>query len=306
MDLERKKIQRRDFATARRGYDPQEVDAHLAEIADAIEQMRTTSTAGAAAQRVQAIVEAAEKSAMEIEEAAQKEASDRRDQASEIRSAAEEQADKVKKRAEQQAKASRDRIDADAAEGLTRANEADRLLKDAASQLDSLRGALSKLRGTLENPHAPEPAAPEPEAEAEKAPAQEARPGRQAQPAAAKPEPPKQATPAQQPKPQQQQKAAKNGEGKAKTEAETAHAEPPKTDKPVKESQETRSQAAYKASPGSSPKRTGQPRDGAEGARLIALNMALTGTPREETQRYLAENFEIDDVEGLLDEVYSG
>ena len=303
MDLERKKIQRRDFATARRGYDAQEVDAHLAEIADAIEQMRTTSTAGAAAQRVQAIVEAAEKSALEIEEAAQKEASDRRDQAAEIRSAAEEQADRVKKRAEQQAKASRDRIDADAAEGLTRANEADRLLKDAATQLDSLRGALRKLRGTLENPHAPVPAAAE--AEAEKAPAQEAKPA-----AAAKPEPPKQAKPTQQPKPQekqqQEQKAAKNGEGKAKAEAETAHAEPPKTDKPVKESQETRSQAAYKASPGSSPKRTGQPRDGAEGARLIALNMALTGTPREETQRYLAENFELDDVEGLLDEVYSG
>ena len=30
-----------------------------------------------------------------------------------------------------------------------------------------------------------------------------------------------------------------------------------------------------------------------EGARLIALNMALNGTPREETDRYLAENFEL-------------
>jgi len=34
--------------------------------------------------------------------------------------------------------------------------------------------------------------------------------------------------------------------------------------------------------------------------------MALNGTPREETQRYLAENFELDDVDGLLNEVYSG
>lgn len=42
-----------------------------------------------------------------------------------------------------------------------------------------------------------------------------------------------------------------------------------------------------------------------EGARLVALNMALNGTPREETARYLAENFELDDPERLLDEVYA-
>jgi hypothetical protein len=43
----------------------------------------------------------------------------------------------------------------------------------------------------------------------------------------------------------------------------------------------------------------------AEGARLIALNMALNGTPREETDRYLAENFELSDRDRLLDEVYA-
>ena len=43
----------------------------------------------------------------------------------------------------------------------------------------------------------------------------------------------------------------------------------------------------------------------AEGARLIALNMALNGTPREETDRYLSENFSLADRAGLLDEVYS-
>ncbi len=43
----------------------------------------------------------------------------------------------------------------------------------------------------------------------------------------------------------------------------------------------------------------------AEGARLIALNMALNGTPRDETERYLAENFALSNVDGLLDEVYA-
>jgi cell division septum initiation protein DivIVA len=45
--------------------------------------------------------------------------------------------------------------------------------------------------------------------------------------------------------------------------------------------------------------------DDTEGARLIALNMALNGTPREETDRYLAENFRLTDRRGLLDEVYA-
>jgi len=42
-----------------------------------------------------------------------------------------------------------------------------------------------------------------------------------------------------------------------------------------------------------------------EGARLIALNMALNGQTREETDRYLAENFDLSDRAGLLDEVYA-
>jgi hypothetical protein len=33
--------------------------------------------------------------------------------------------------------------------------------------------------------------------------------------------------------------------------------------------------------------------------------MALNGTPREETEKYLAQNFSLSDPEGLLDEVYA-
>jgi len=45
--------------------------------------------------------------------------------------------------------------------------------------------------------------------------------------------------------------------------------------------------------------------EGHEGARVIALNMALGGSPRDETARYLAENFELEDPDALLDEVYA-
>jgi hypothetical protein len=44
---------------------------------------------------------------------------------------------------------------------------------------------------------------------------------------------------------------------------------------------------------------------GVEGARLIALNMALNGTPRAETARFLNENFDLDDPEAILEEVYA-
>jgi DivIVA domain-containing protein len=45
--------------------------------------------------------------------------------------------------------------------------------------------------------------------------------------------------------------------------------------------------------------------DDLEGARLIALNMALNGNSREDIDRYLDENFDLVDRDALLDEVYA-
>jgi len=45
--------------------------------------------------------------------------------------------------------------------------------------------------------------------------------------------------------------------------------------------------------------------DDAEAARLVALNMALNRTPRDEAAKYLSENYRLADPDGLLDEVYS-
>jgi DivIVA domain-containing protein len=42
-----------------------------------------------------------------------------------------------------------------------------------------------------------------------------------------------------------------------------------------------------------------------DGARLIALNMALNGESRNDTERYLAENFQLPDRLKLIDEVYA-
>jgi len=42
-----------------------------------------------------------------------------------------------------------------------------------------------------------------------------------------------------------------------------------------------------------------------EGARLAALELALSGAPREEAERYLAEHFDLADAAALLDDVYA-
>ena len=91
MELDRHNIERNDFSAARRGYDPDEVDNHLRELADAIADLKRqqkssspapASLATAAADQVRTIVEAAERSAAEIQENAENEASRIKDDAS--------------------------------------------------------------------------------------------------------------------------------------------------------------------------------------------------------------------------------
>ncbi|MGH2981100.1 MAG: DivIVA domain-containing protein [Solirubrobacterales bacterium] len=73
--MKREEILRSDFPTARKGYDPAAVDAHLREVADDVEAARgSTSLADVAAEKVASIVEAAEAKAKEIEADARREA----------------------------------------------------------------------------------------------------------------------------------------------------------------------------------------------------------------------------------------
>ncbi len=55
--------------------------------------------------------------------------------------------------------------------------------------------------------------------------------------------------------------------------------------------------------------RSGEPANGGsddlDGARLIALNMALNGDSRAATDRFLAEHYELADRQKLLDEVFA-
>lgn len=69
MALSRSSIQRSDFPTGRRGYDPAAVDAHLSAVADQVEALQRGASqpvAAAASEQVQRIVEAAERTAEQL------------------------------------------------------------------------------------------------------------------------------------------------------------------------------------------------------------------------------------------------
>jgi len=64
--------------------------------------------------------------------------------------------------------------------------------------------------------------------------------------------------------------------------------------------------AAAPEPPAPEPAATPEPKNGdSAAARIVALDMALSGTSREETDRYLAENYDLPDRAALLDEVYA-
>jgi DivIVA domain-containing protein len=280
MSLDRQTIEKRDFPIGRRGYEPEAVDEHLARLADEIEQIQRSaqrrsgaSLAQAASQQVQAIVEAAEQSAAAIER-------DAEEQAARIRSDAEREAqqtetDAVERSREHVAKVGEQsslmlqRVDAMEAE-LTALVEslrtgANRLNADLSLLESNMDDLYSAAGGTRSGSGSVAPAAPAP-------PATEAPPEPEPDAGPVEDAP---AEPAQRPAP-----------------PVPAAPEPEPAPAPAATATATATPAAE---------------DGGdvEGARLIALNMALNGQSREETDRYLAENFELDDREGLLDEVYA-
>jgi DivIVA domain-containing protein len=256
MALDRHAIEKKDFPIGRRGYEPEAVDAHLAQLADEVDALRSAadrrsgaSLASAAAEQVRTIVEAAEQSAQDIER-------DARDEATQIRAEAQEDARRIDAEAVERSREQVGRV-TDAAGVLLQ--RVDAMEAEFASLAETLRTGVNRMNADLAQlytnmgelyasagaelggtpPAAPATApAPAPAAVAAPAPAAAVEPAPAPAPAAA-------------PAP------AGDGDGDV------------------------------------------------EGARLIALNMALNGQSREQTDRYLAENFDLVDRDALLDEVYS-
>jgi DivIVA domain-containing protein len=277
--LDRQSIEKKDFPIGRRGYDPDAVDSHLASVADELDELkrsarrRTETLASAASEQVRTIVEAAETSAAEIQRQAEEEAS-------EIRTEASSEAQSTREQATAQAREYVGNVSESTSSMLQRLDamesELGALIESLRTGSNRLNADLQLLEGNLrEVRDAVAPRGrfePEPAGAADKAPALPEAAAVEA-PAPAAPEDPEAGAP-----------------------SEPAGEHSPAAD--LAEEEENGFQGAV-AEP------IGQGPDDAEGARLIALNMALNGSPREETDRYLSDNFELANRSALLDEVYA-
>ncbi len=274
MALDRQSIEKKDFPIGRRGYDPDAVDTHLRTLADEIDELkrsarrRNESLAAAASEQVRSIVEAAETTAADIQRQAEEEARD-------IRAEAGSEADATREHATSEA---RDYVGKVAESTTGMLERIDAMENELGALIESLRTGSNRLGADLQllegNLAAVKNAVvPRPQFEPEHAGSAAPRPVADAPASAVEHAGP--AVPTAEP--------FEPSVGAADAAAGEVLADPSAGPAPAK------------------------PSNGAddESARLIALNMVMNRTPRDEIDRYLAENFRLTDRRGLLDEVYS-
>jgi hypothetical protein len=279
VELDRQSIERRDFPIGRRGYEPAAVDSHLRALASEVEELRRSaesrageSLGSAAGSRVQGILEAAETTAANIE-----------------RQAAED-AGRVRAEADQDAQSTRADAVRRAQEHIAAVSQATAILLERVESMDgqvgelleSLRAGAGRLAIDLGS------------VESNMGELYDAASGRGASGSAV----PVPAVPV--PAAADHEAGAHDASGLAPL---SAGREPhPGAAAGIPEREPSTEHVA--------PVAAGSAVGGAtagdlDGARLIALNMALNGEPREQADQYLAENFELPDRGKLLDEVYA-
>lgn len=307
MELDGQGIERRDFPISRRGYEPAAVDAHLHAVSVAVAELRREAQKGeslgaSAASQVQSILDAAEATASDIVGQAQQTA--RR---------AIETAEMEAQRTRQDAIARAQAHVAAVAEATAKLRSGVEAMDgDLAGLVERLRSGAAQLGGELAG------------LERDMAGLYDAAargPAPQAMPAAASAPPPEPAD-AGEPDALFADAAVDLGGAALRRDGASAAAEaaaaPAPAATPAPAAQANGAVGASAAEPVRADLAT--MRDGSEaaqaaapaapsadldGARLIALNMALNGDSREATDRYLAENFDLPERQKLIDEVYA-
>lgn len=292
--MDRQSIERRDFPIARRGYEIEAVDAHLAKLADEHEALarrgRPQSPGGlatAAAEQVRMIVEAAEQSAQDIGREAELEAR-------QLRQDAREEAERMRTDAGRQAREHVARVAEVALGLLERVEGMDRELN---SLLEGLRGGgqrlaadLSLLQASVEEVRAA--------THADSTQASDGRPGDETSDGVA---------------PDGEDRLS-TGAGEARDAGDPGRAFPDEAGYEPEPSLDAVPDCAEAAEvvpgdPDDLAEAGGSDYDArqaeADGARMVALNMALNGVPREKTRGHLEENFSVDGLDQLLDDVYA-
>ena len=278
MALDRQSIEKRDFPIGRRGYEPAAVDAHLATLAREVEALKRSKTSEPAAsgegrRSGESLASVASSQVQAIVEAA--EAS-----AYAIEREARDLAEQTAKDAARDAQRTRDEAVERSQEHVGKVHEATSLMLQRVDAMESelsalveslrtganrLNADLSLLSGNMGELYDAS--------------------GRASQPAA----PPSIVEDLELVEEEDLGPVAPRAPAAA-----TARAAQPAAARP----------AQREAAPAAAAATTDDD-DDVEGARLIALNMALNGQSREETDKYLAENFDLSDRAGLLAEVYA-
>jgi cell division septum initiation protein DivIVA len=282
--LDRQSIEKKDFPVGRRGYEPAAVDAHLTAISEEVEELkrsarkRTESLASGASEQVRAIIDAAENSAAEIHRQAEEDAR-------EIRADANSEAKSTRDRATTEAREYIEKVSAATNDLLARIDAMENelgsvfeSLKAGASRIDADLRLLDANLGEVRGAVAPARFEAEPAAAAVQAAAADEHIDPEVHDAA-------------------ELYGVDAGELAVATAAADSAAPPDTGAGPTTAAAPTAGATVHRDP-------TGGAGEDVEGARLIALNMALDGTSREETDRYLAENFKLSDRAALLDEVY--
>ena len=269
VDFDRQAIERRDFPVTRRGYDPASVDAHLRALASELEELQRSAGGGETS-----LATSAGTQVQSILEATEKAAAEIESQALEharsVREAADQDAERTREQVVERARAHVGAVEQATAALLTRVQSMD---GEVGKLLESLREGAGRLVGDLGA------------LERSMGELYDAASGRTTTAAAGSP-------PA----------AGEQGAGSVPAPAPTSQPAP-SAQAPAQQPQE---QPAAAAPAGQAPQQSPSFGGGdLDGARLIALNMALNGQSREDAERYLAAHFQSIDRLKLIDEVYA-
>jgi DivIVA domain-containing protein len=302
--LDRQAIERRDFPIGRRGYDPAAVDAHLRELATQFEALQRGGTSAeqpslavSAGMQVQGIIAAAEKASAEIER-------DAREQLQRTRDEALLDAARLREDAIAQGRTLVAAVTQATSVLLERVGSMD---GELASLVDSLRAGATRLTGDLAavkgNMGELYDAASSrtgtliPGASAPEARARELAPSAASEPSELSGDSPPEPDAKTRSAPITGAGASSPGATEAKPALNVSESVATST-----AAQATLTMAADE--PVAAPQPTA-PEGDVDGARLIALNMALNGDSRADAERYLAENFKLIDRAKLIEEVYA-
>jgi hypothetical protein len=266
VDVDRQAIERRDFPVSRRGYEPAAVDAHLRGLASEFEELQRSAPGGESS-----LASTAGAQVQSIIEAAETAAAEIESQALEharsVREAADRDAERTREQAVERARAHTSAVEEATAALLARVQSMD---GEVGKLIESLRAGAGRLAGDLGA------------LERSMGELYDAAAGREpagaegASPAAPAPRAPDSAAGSPSPPPLPQPAAPQ------------PTAAVPSAPPPAAPAQE-------RAAGGGD----------LDGARLVALNMALNGQSREDADRYLAAHFQSIDRVKLIDEVYA-